>query len=166
MKVKREALGVDMGGVIFERGASDVATSSFFAGDYRNATAIPEAMGTLWALVHGRFGDRVYLVSKCDKEAEQGIRKWLEDRWFFEFTDIPSDNVRFCRQRSEKAAICKELGITHFIDDRLEVLSHLTMVQNRFLFRPDWAEVQPFAEHLNQVLRVNSWAEIRKELLP
>lgn len=163
--MQKEGLGVDMGGVIYER-KDDVATSSFFGGDYRNAKAIPHALGSLRMLRQGPFDDRIYLISKCNREAEQGIREWLQHKGFFEFTGIPPENVRLCRERSEKAGICQELGITHMIDDRLEVLSHLTMVKNRYLFRPDPKEIQPFIEHLDKVKQVHSWAEIRKELLP
>ncbi len=162
---KKEGLGVDMGGVIFER-KDDVATNSFFAGNYRDAKEAPQALGSLRALAHRRFGDRIYLISKCDKDAEQRILEWLQSIRFFEFTDIPSGNVHFVRERREKAGICKDLGITHFIDDRLEVLSHLTMVEKRFLYRPDAKEMQPFIEHLGRVKQVNSWQEIRRELLP
>ena len=46
-------------------------------------------------------------------------------------------HVHFCNERSEKEAICRELGVTHFIDDHLEVLLYLKSVPYRFLFAPD-----------------------------
>lgn len=48
--------------------------------------------------------------------------------------------VRFCRERPQKAPICAELGITHFIDDRADVLEPMCgIVANRFLFGPQRA---------------------------
>lgn len=38
---------------------------------------------------------------------------------------MPSTHVRFCRDRAGKVPICRELRITHFIDDRADVLGHL-----------------------------------------
>ncbi len=46
-------------------------------------------------------------------------------------------NLRFCLQRPQKADHCRELGITHFIDDRSDVLRHLEgIVPKRYLFGP------------------------------
>ena len=69
---------------------------------------------------------------------------------FFERTGIPSGNVRFCRRRPDKAVHCRELAVTHFVDDRLDVHEALReVVTHRYLFgersepAPDWVEHTP-----------------------
>ena len=50
---------------------------------------------------------------------------------------MPPDNLQFCLERAQKAEICRDLGLTHFIDDRADVLEHLEpVVPHRYLFGP------------------------------
>jgi hypothetical protein len=72
-------------------------------------------------------------------------RRWLEHQHFFEQTGMRRDRLRFCRQRQEKRQHAVALGLTHFIDDRCDVLAHLRgVVPHLFLFGvqteaiPDW----------------------------
>jgi hypothetical protein len=46
----------------------------------------------------------------------------LDRHDFAASTGIDSNHLIFCRQRSEKTTRCAELGITHFVDDRSDVL--------------------------------------------
>jgi hypothetical protein len=68
--------------------------------------------------------------------------------------------VRFCLQRPEKALHCRELGITHFIDDRTDVLEAMIgVVPNLYLFGPQRAPAPPGMRHLG------SWWDVGRELL-
>lgn len=80
--------------------------------------------------------DEVYIVSKCSVESEVLIPKWLESVNFYGLTGIKPQNIRFCRERADKAAICKELKIGCFIDDRVEVLSHMNSVRYKIALNP------------------------------
>ncbi len=160
----REALGVDIGGVIIDRSA-DGTDTSFHGGNYLRTPAVHGAFSGLHRLVDERFGTEVYLVSKCGLSTERRTLEWLEDRRFYRRTGVLPGHARFCRGRREKADVCAALGITHFVDDRLEVLGYLEGVPNRFLFRPTEAEVQPFADLLPRVRRVRSWWELLAEIL-
>jgi hypothetical protein len=162
--LQTEVLGVDIGGVIIDR-VNDGTDTSFFGENYLRTTAVPKAFEVIRDLAQKRFGNRVYLVSKCGSKTEAKTLEWLAHHRFYEVACVASDNVRFCRERHEKAGICQKLGITHFVDDRLEVLSYLTSVGKLFLFQPQEKEIRRFAQHLNRVQRVESWQEIRKELL-
>lgn len=162
--MQKEVLGVDIGGVIIDR-VNDGTDTSFFSENYLRTTAVPGAFAVLRRLVDERFGAGVYLVSKCGKKVEAKTLHWLDHHRFYEISGISPGRIRFCRKRYEKAGICKELGITHFVDDRLEVLSNLTTVGQLFLFRPRAEEVRRFATHLKRVHQVDSWQEIQKELL-
>ncbi|MBP9855708.1 MAG: hypothetical protein KBC48_00150 [Candidatus Pacebacteria bacterium] len=80
----------------------------------------------------------MHIVSKADLLSEIHIKDWLRVNGFWTLTGmIPyDDHLHFCRERKEKAAICEKLGITHFIDDRLEVLYHLRSVPTRLALNP------------------------------
>ena len=160
-----EVLGIDVGGVIISR-TNDNTDTSFFSDNYLNTRMVEGAVETITDLVARRFGQRVYIVSKCGPRTEAKTREYFAHHRIFERTGIPADHIRFCRMRKDKAPICAELGITHFIDDRLEVLAYLATVPHLFLFQPQDAEIARHAAHLARVQRVTSWAEVRRALLP
>jgi hypothetical protein len=162
--LKTEILGVDIGGVIIDR-VNDGTDTSFFSENYLQTTAVPEAFSTLKNLGEKRFGKNVHLVSKCGRKVSEKTLKWLAHHSFYDLTGIRQGRVHFCRERHEKAGICEKLGITHFVDDRLEVLGNLTTVGSLYLFQPRPDEVRKFTRHLNRVKQVNSWKEITTDLL-
>ncbi|WP_255609992.1 hypothetical protein [Micromonospora sp. PLK6-60] len=150
-------MGVDVGGVIIEPADSDEDTS-FFGAHWRRTPAVAgafEALATLVGLV-----DEVHVVSKCGEATEQRTREWLAHHDFHTRTGIGPDRLHFCRSRPEKAPIAARLGLTHFVDDRLEVLGYLGTVDHRYLFRPRPAEVAAHVLHLGAVRRVESWPEV------
>lgn len=103
---------------------------------------VPLAYRSVAQEVKRRFGERVYLVSKCGREsARRLVRAWLEKRGFFEQTGVPRDHVRFCDTNAQKASIIRRLCGTVVVDDSLEVQLYLPFVPHRILFRPDPEEV-------------------------
>ncbi|HEY7064312.1 MAG TPA: hypothetical protein VII06_22740 [Chloroflexota bacterium] len=156
-------LGVDVGGVIIDR-VDDAADTSFFGDNYLQTTAVPGAFAALERLNAGRFAGRVYLVSKCGARVQAKTLAWLQHHGFYAATGIAPEHVHFCRKRADKADVCAALGITHFVDDRLEVLSYLETVPALYLFRPDADEVARYADFLPQVRQVASWDELLAEL--
>jgi len=157
---------VDIGGVVIQRtGDADEDDTSFWGPNYLETPAVEDAIATIAALVRDRFGDAVYLVSKCGEETEERSRGWLSHNRFFERTGMSPSHVYFCRKRVEKAPICTRLGVTHFVDDRLEVLSYLDAVPHRYLFQGRDEEVAEFSAFLKLVQRVESWKAIRAALL-
>ena len=160
----RGTLGIDIGGVIIDR-VNDNTDTSFFGDRYLETTAVKGAFEAIRELVRRRFGE-IHLVSKCGVAVQVKTQRWLNHHNFFGETAVLANNLWFCRKRNEKAGICEKLRITHFIDDRLEVLSHLASVEHRFLFQPRPDEVEAFKEHLSRVSVVNSWQEVLKKLLP
>jgi hypothetical protein len=154
-----EALGVDVGGVIIQPADED-ADTSFFGENYLRTPPMPGVFEGLATLVAARFGPAVHLVSKCGEQTEAHTRQWLAHHDFHGRTGVPAQNVHFCRTRVAKAPIAADLALTHFVDDKLEVLSYLTTVPHRFLFRPRRAEVAAHAQHLPDVRRVESWPDL------
>lgn len=133
-------LGLDIGRVLISPDApGGRADTSFIGGSLADALATPPYDGmfdAVPALVE-MFGGRVWLVSKAGPRVQEKTRHWLRHHAFFEHTGIPAQNLRFCLERPQKALHCRELGLTHFVDDRADVLEHLDgAVPHRFLFGP------------------------------
>ena len=132
------AIGIDIGRVII--GAADPsgkADTSFLSGPESRAIQTPPTDGAfegVRALVD-RFAGRAWLVSKCGPRIEALTRRWLVTWGFFAQTGLDPDNLRFCRERSEKAEHARKLRLTAFVDDRVDVLAHLEgVVPARYLF--------------------------------
>lgn len=75
------------------------------------------------------------------------------------------ENVYYCRERIDKAAITTDLHITHFIDDRREVIGYLQTVKHTYLFRPKGAEVRHLQQHLKGARIFHAWKELTDEIL-
>jgi hypothetical protein len=125
-------LGVDIGGVIIEA-FPEGDEMSFFGPNYLRTPPVAGAFEAL-ATLGGTF-DAVHLVSKCSDEHARQTRQWLAHHGFAAHTGIDPDRVHFCRTRAEKGPIAADLGLTHFVDDRPDVLAYLTTVPHRYLFR-------------------------------
>lgn len=152
-KERQPRLGVDFGRVIqgaaLAAGAEDTV---FLSGGLAEALRTPPSPGAFEVLPRlvRRFGGRAWVISKCGPRVEQRTRQWLDHHDFYDRTGIARDNVRFCRARADKAVHCAELGITHMIDDRLDVHRALRdLVPHRYLFGvqtdpvPDWVRHVP-----------------------
>lgn len=160
--MKNRALGVDIGNVIIENRLNDKEQL-----DEKGYAELPVVDGSLEALkkLFLEFSGNVFLISKCTEWAQEQILSWLDTHDFYNKTGVNRDNIYFVRARHEKDAICKKLGITHFIDDRLEVLSHMIeTVPNLILFQPDQDEINKFSQFLPKVIRVENWSEVVSKL--
>ena len=155
----KQVIGVDIGGVIIDR-ANDNTDTSFFSGNYLKTTATKGVFEALRDLVEKKFGENVYIVSKCGKNIQGKTLEWLNHHNFYTITGIRPEAVHFCLERHQKAGICEKLGITHFIDDRLEILGSLSTVNTLYLFQPREEEILKNLRHLHRVKKVNSWEEV------
>jgi len=150
-------LGVDIGRVIIDgRGPGGTGDTQFFSGDTARmlaTPAVPDAFAVLARLVP--LFDEVWLVSKCGDRVRGHTRQWLDHHDFAARTGIPRKHLRFCLKRPEKAGHCRELGITHFVDDKLDVHQALRgIVPHRYLFGPQPAPLPPWVRH------TLTWAEV------
>jgi hypothetical protein len=158
-------LGIDVGGVIIDR-INDKTDTSFFGHNYLATTACPDAFECIRKLTREHFGiENVYLVSKAREKTEKRTKEWLVHHKFYDITGIKPENVYVCRDRDGKAPICKDLGITYFIDDRLEVLGYLTTVENLYLFQGRSKEIEKHKEHLERVVKVDNWRDVTSKIL-
>jgi hypothetical protein len=104
----------------------------------------------------------VYIVSRVTDEQSLRAYKFFNDFNFFEGTGLTPNKVRFCYERHEKAPIVRELGITHFIDDRPEVLVYMPNVM-KFSMNPDPDDLARFSSILGEDhMSVKDWGDIER----
>ena len=158
-----EKLGVDIGGVIIDNHDGN-ADTSFMSKNFLSTPATANCFIELKKLNEGRFKDRVYLVSKCGPSVQSKTRKWLKHNNFHEITGITEDRVHYCLERRQKADISLQLGLTAFVDDRLEILGYLKHLDELFLFNPVESEVAENSQYLPLVKVVRDWTELGRLL--
>ena len=155
-------LGIDVGRVLIAAALPGGGDTAFIGGSMADALATPAYEGMFEHVPElvERFEGRVWLVSKAGPSVQAKTRQWLRHHRFHERTGIPAENVRFCRERAQKAIHCKQLHITHFIDDRADVLQHLQgIVPHCYLFGPQRKRSQVQAE------AALTWAEAARLVL-
>ncbi len=157
-------VGIDIGGVIIDRAKNDGSDTSFFSDRYLEATPVEGVFEAVKAIVDKHGQQNVYLVSRAGTETERKSKEWLHHHDFFRKTGMNKDNLRFCRERADKAPICQKLRITHFIDDRAEVLSYLFTVPILILFGTpeDVAKEVGSLDYMQlaRTIPLNKWSEI------
>lgn len=152
MSSQQPALGIDIGRVLMCPTDDDArADTSFLDLPEARALAVPAAPH-VWDVVPElvrAFGGRVWLVSKAGHRIEALTRKWLAHHRFFARVGMAEGAVRFCRKRPEKRGHALALGLTHFIDDRSDVLGALVgAVPHLYLFGVQRAAPPKFATHV------------------
>jgi len=151
-------LGVDIGRVL---AIEDTDTGVSMLTDAWLTT--PYATGSVDVLTRlnsaGPYAGRIHLVSKCGPKVEERTRIWLKETEFFARTGIDWTHLHFVRDRPEKAAVCRRLGVTHFVDDRISVLVHLDFLTARYLFAPEEPRHVP-----PRMIRVADWQELERLL--
>ncbi len=160
----KDSIGIDIGGVIIKPAETEGDTS-FFTNDYLETPMFEGAAETIRRLREERFGDEVHTVSKCGPRVQQKSLDWLEHHDFYARTGLKRRNVLFCRERKDKAPICKRLGISVFIDDRLDVLSHMRSVGTRIQFCGSQRARKSKGNGSFEYLRCETWREVAHLLL-
>ena len=151
-------LGVDVGRVISD---DDTDTGVSMLSDRWKDTAF--VAGCLEAVqrlnASGRFEGHVRILSKCGPKVQERTTTWLHLQDFFGTTGILEEHVYFVRDKADKAALCADLHVTHFVDDRLGNLALMTTVNRRYLFQPfEPPQVPPWVVH------VRSWRALEPRL--
>lgn len=114
--------GIDFGGVIVERRAGNQDTNlKMGEGAEIAKPGVFQAVSEIVSI----FDGHVWIVSKAGPRIEAKTLDWLDSVDFFSQTGLHADHVRFCRMRQEKESICRELQVTHFVDDRVHIMQIL-----------------------------------------
>ena len=126
-------IGVDIGRVIIDgHGQTD---TPFLGTTDELAMLSPAVDGSFDAVAEllERTEGAVWLGSKCGPGIEHRTRLWLEHHDFFGLTGMDRSHALFCRERRQKTPIAKGLGLTHFVDDRHDVLEPMVGVVGHLL---------------------------------
>ena len=159
-------LGIDIGKVIIDSARNDGTDTAFFSDNFLRTTALPGAFETIGKFVAQFEPENVFLISKCGLRVQEKSLAWLAHHNFWKQTGMNPQAYRFCLRRPEKAGICKALGITHFIDDRAEILVSMQgIVTHRYIFNPSDKELRRYANHLQGEQIVRSWTELEPLVL-
>ena len=148
-------IGIDIGRVIMTPVQGGKADTSFLSGGLEKAVQTPPSPGAFEGVrtLVSAFSGRAWLVSKAGPSVQGKTKQWLRHWDFYGETGLPRTHLRFCLERAQKLGHCRQLKITHFVDDRLDVLEHLRgSVARLYLFGeqpgldeiPDW--VTPVAD--------------------
>lgn len=156
------ALGVDVGGVVVDRVAEGTDTS-FFGENHLETPAVAGAISGL-RLLNSHFEGRVYLISKAGPKIAAKTRDWLDHHDVFTRTGVVADQLFFVRERKDKTSLCRKLGITHFVDDRIDVLLHLDTVEHRYLFVGGLGRHPPPASVPSEISVVSSWPDLAAQI--
>lgn len=159
-----EILGIDVGGVILDFIPQKGRELDFSGERYLETPEIEGAIDAVAELNAGRFAGNVYLVSRV-LDGPERVRAWLRTHRFFERTGIPESHFNHCLERAEKAPICKAIGVTHFVDDRAEVLQALVgIVPHLYQFQGLDEDRSAFAPHVPGLHFARTWQELKDQL--
>jgi hypothetical protein len=157
-------LGIDVGRVLISPGDDSAPDTSFIGGTLEDALRTPPYPGMFEVIPRlvETFQRRVWIISKCGPRVQEKTQRWLQHYRFFERTGIDEGNLRFCLRRSGKALHCAEIGITHFIDDRCDVLDAMRgIVPHLYLFGVQ----KEGCRGLAGLTPVVTWAEAARALM-
>ena len=132
------------------------ADTVFLGGTLDEALASPATDGAIDTLVRlVPLFQSAWVISKCGERT----LAWLDHHDFYDRTGISRRNVRFCRRRADKAVHCRKLGITHMIDDRIDVHRALEdVVPHRYLFGHQSGPAPAEVRH------TRTWAELEEAI--
>lgn len=146
----RNVLGLDVGNVI--RRKREDGTHELVPGFMESAPFLP------------RFFTRVLIVSRVNSKASaERILVFLREKGIIDLLGLHREDVYFCLWREDKGPLAKALGITHFVDDHTEVLSHMHTVEHRIALGTLPDELEQFPPRDMEVCK--TWAEVHKYLM-
>jgi len=122
----------------------------------------PDSFRVISELV--KRGDNVFIISKVTSEQKFRAEKWLTDVDFFNKTGVNPQNLYFCFDRRDKALFVKALGIQIMIDDRAEVMAHISPLVVKFLINPETTDYDLHSQRLFNCKVVADWLEIERAL--
>jgi len=127
-------VGIDFGGVIVKH-RKRIQGEDTGVAVFEDAELAQDGVFDAIREIVSMSGGLVWIVSKAGPQMQARTRAWLDSVEFFSRTGLDSEHVRFCAERQDKESICRELRITHFVDDRVHVMQILRYaVPHLYLF--------------------------------
>ena len=127
-------VGIDFGGVIV-RNRKQIPREDTNLADSDQAEVAHDGVFEAIRGIVSFCDGHVWIISKAGPHMQKKTRAWLDAVDFFSRTDLDPDHVRFCLERQEKETLCRELKISHFVDDKVHVMQILRhTVPHLYLF--------------------------------
>jgi len=161
-------IGIDFGGVIVRNLHEDTGEDTSLNNSSGSEAARDGTFDAIRQLCSACYG-RVWIVSKAGPRMQERTLAWLQSVDFFSRTGLKPDHVRFCLQREDKEKICRDLEISHFIDDRMHIMQILRgVVPHLCLFGEPGAEsfCPPWASCASSWAEVVGWVRCSTTLQP
>jgi len=137
---KNARIRIDFDGVIVRNHHEDRGEDTSLNNSSGSEAARDGAVDAIRQLCFACDG-RVWIDSKAGQRMQERSLSWLQSVDFFSRTGVQPDHVHFCLQRENRALICRELGISYFIDNRVHVMQILRgVVPHLCLFGEPGAE--------------------------
>ncbi|WP_372019142.1 hypothetical protein [Tistrella mobilis] len=127
-------LGVDVGGVLCRLHLKEGRLPATPEGGAAALVAMPDVHVVMHTVLKPFFGDRIHIISKAEPAVRPLIAAWLWQSGLAEAIGLVPERVHFTETLAEKAVIARQLGLTHMIDDRFEVLARMPFLQLAVLF--------------------------------
>lgn len=125
----------------------------------KTKVAYPNSMRIIADIIRKYGPNKFFIISRVNTEQKVRAQAWLNQSRFFGQTGMPEQNLFWCEERHQKAVIAKDLGLTHFVDDRPDVLIPMISVPHRFLFNPRLEDLEQFKKSLSGIRIIDSWNE-------
>jgi len=148
----RNGIGFDLGGVVLDSPGGSVPLDSW------PIREVPGAVDTIrWMHRVGDWPSGVHVISRCGPDVEAWSRHALDHVNFFERTGLSQGHVHFVRKVGEKVDLAVQLQLTHFVDDRSDVLARMAgRIPNRLHLAGSAARPTP-----SGAIRVQSMDDVR-----
>ncbi|KKU51164.1 MAG: hypothetical protein UX72_C0025G0022, partial [Parcubacteria group bacterium GW2011_GWA2_47_10] len=126
------------------------------------SSTIPNAILGLKTLVRMNGPENVWMVSRASGIERLVNRRLFKVHRFAGLTGFTPEQIVFVDLFSEKAEVCRALGIAGHIDDRGEVHFHLRgVVPNLIWFSPSKTDMARWTEPLGEsVVQVLGWNDL------
>lgn len=159
--MKSIRLGIDLGNVIIDHIAFGTTRQYVQHGGYLEIPPVEGALESLVKFLRQGNVERVAIIYNATDVADQKIFGWFM-HWLPQEV-INSPKFTFLRSMGgrDKTCDCKRLKITHFIDDRVEVLNRLHgTVPHLFLINANVEEKVQHTAGSNSFCEVRGWDEL------
>ncbi|MBB4320476.1 hypothetical protein GGE43_004071 [Agrobacterium tumefaciens] len=151
----RHAIGIDVGGVLLQT----QAMKSWGNSSVGFLVAYEGALNALQTLIIPQFEENWFVISKAEHEHRNQIKESLEHHGFLDSVGGELGNLIFTDTNAEKAEIARDLRLSHFIDDKWDVLRHMPWLRRLIHFSD-----APVSSSGWNVVHAPTWDHVRRIL--
>jgi len=149
-------IGIDINGVL-----ANNKLPYFKTQNYSIFSVMENAINVVKNLVKKYGAENIYIISCVQSHQLSFITGiWMETHNFLHKTNISLDNVIICTRMKDKSRIAEKLNLTHFIDDRPEVLNYFSKETTILVYQPKKSQIKKYPDIASRAIIVNSWNEI------